>query len=100
MNTPIRLGLGLGIAILMYVYLPVLELLEIAFFLAIGVVWALIVVDVILVSTGLISGLGQGMAERGSRFLHNAKDSVSAKANQVREDLAARVREQQQQPYA
>ena len=90
-TTLLRLTGGIGVAVLMYIYLPILELLEIVFFLSLAVVWAIVVVDVVLVSFGVIADLGQGISARGSDFVTNMREKTRA----AKADLADRVAEVQ-----
>lgn len=91
MNTEtfIRISAGVGVAITLYVLLPVLDLLEISFYLMMGVVWAAVVVDLCLLSLGLIGSMGQGIVAWSQETLRSAKDRTS----RMKDDLAARVKD-------
>lgn len=86
-----RLFGGLAIAITLYLLLPVLDLLEVAFYLVLGVIWAAVVVDLSFLAFGLIGSMGEGVVSWGQRGINSVREKASA----VRDDLAARVQEHQ-----
>lgn len=93
LTTFLRLSGGVGIAIVMWIYLPVLDLLNLAFLVLLGLFWGLIVVDIALVSSGAIVDLGSGVSAWGTGAVARAR----AKVKDIKSDLAAKVEDIQAQ---
>lgn len=89
MSTFLRLGGGIAMAIVMYLYLPMLDIINLVFVMLIGLVWLLIVVDVALVGFGVVGDLTQGISAWGATALVATQNRVKA----AKEDLATRVEE-------
>lgn len=89
-----RLFGGLAIAITLYILLPVLDLLEIAFYLALGVIWGAVVVDLVFLSIGLIGSMGEGVVAWSQGAIRGAQSKVQ----NIKADLASRVEAAQEAP--
>lgn len=71
----------------MYIFLPVLDILEIVFILLLGVAWALVVVDIFLTAFGMIQDRSLGLSEAWRSSVEWARQGTK----RVRTDLATRV---------
>lgn len=96
LNTFLKMTGGIGFLLITYFYLPILQGIEVLFWLVISAVWGFVLIDLVLMVFGVIPDITNGISATTASWL----EKFRSRTHDIKEDLRNRVDAIQNAPTA